>query len=141
MKSLILLCVLLVASQAKVFKKCELSRVMKQNGLADYLGITLPNWVCMAYQESGYNTQVIQHISDGSTSYGIFQINSHHWCDDGKTRGARNDCKISCFKFLDGDLRDDIECAKKIAQIYRGMSAWVGWTLFCRGHDLYQYKC
>ncbi|XP_038609106.1 lysozyme C I-like [Tachyglossus aculeatus] len=141
MKRLILLCVLLVASQAKVFKKCELSRVLKQNGLAGYLGITLPNWLCMAHRESGYNTQTVRRLSDGSTNYGIFQINSRFWCDDGKTSGARNGCKISCSKLLDDDITDDIACAKKIAREFRGLSGWLSWTIYCEGRRLFQYEC
>lgn len=43
--------------------------------------------MCLARWESSYNTQATNYNSgDRSTDYGIFQINSHWWCNDGKTQ-------------------------------------------------------
>ena len=53
--------------------------------------------MCLAKGESGYNTQA-KNYSPGfkSTDYGIFQINSKWWCNDGKTPKAVNGCGVSC---------------------------------------------
>ena len=55
-----------------------------------------PPGVCLAKWESNYNTEAINHNTDGSTDYGIFQINSRYWCDDGRTPGSKNICGIRC---------------------------------------------
>lgn len=50
--------------------------------------------VCLTENESHYRTDAINHNTDGSTDYGIFQINSRWWCDNGKH--TANGCKIKC---------------------------------------------
>ncbi|KAM6985758.1 lysozyme C II-like [Aplochiton taeniatus] len=95
MRSLVFLLLLAVAS-AKVYDRCELARILKASGMDGYRGNTLPNWVCLTKWESSYNTDAINHNTDGSTDYGIFQINSRYWCNDGKTPRAKNVCGISC---------------------------------------------
>lgn len=53
--------------------------------------------MCLAKAESSYNTRVTNYNpGDKSTDYGIFQINSHYWCNDGKTPNAVNGCHVSC---------------------------------------------
>ncbi|CAO2582261.1 Lysozyme C-2 [Lemmus lemmus] len=53
--------------------------------------------VCLAQHESNYNTRATNYNpGDQSTDYGIFQINSRYWCNDGKTPRAVNACGISC---------------------------------------------
>lgn len=51
--------------------------------------------VCLAKHESNYITGAINNNSDGSTDYGIFQINNRWWCSNGSFHSA-NGCKISC---------------------------------------------
>lgn len=51
--------------------------------------------VCLTKWESGFSTTAINHNTDGSTDYGIFQINSRWWCNNGQTRSA-NGCNIRC---------------------------------------------
>ncbi|XP_072506691.1 lysozyme C-like [Notamacropus eugenii] len=51
--------------------------------------------VCLAETESNLNTTATHYNpGDESTGYGIFQINSHYWCDDGKTPNALNWCQV-----------------------------------------------
>lgn len=52
--------------------------------------------VCAAKFESNFNTQATNRNTDGSTDYGILQINSRWWCNDGRTPGSRNLCNIPC---------------------------------------------
>ncbi|KAI7793056.1 hypothetical protein IRJ41_003303 [Triplophysa rosa] len=56
-------------------------------GISGYAGASLGDWVCFQYWESRYNTAATNRNRDGSTDYGIFQINSQYWCDDGCTPG------------------------------------------------------
>ncbi|XP_028614874.1 putative lysozyme C-2 [Grammomys surdaster] len=99
MKALLTLGLLLlsVSVEAKVYEHCEFSRTLKSNGMAGYGGVSLADWLCMAQHESNFDTEAINYNStDQSTNYGIFQINSRYWCNDGKTPRAVNACGIPC---------------------------------------------
>nr|KAF6374482.1 hypothetical protein mPipKuh1_011077 [Pipistrellus kuhlii] len=99
MKALLTLGLLLlsVAVQAKVYERCELARTLKRLGLDGYKGVSLANWMCLAKWESDYNTRATNYNPGSkSTDYGIFQINSRYWCNDGKTPKSVNACGISC---------------------------------------------
>ncbi|MGH0184579.1 UNVERIFIED_CONTAM: hypothetical protein FKN15_015342 [Acipenser sinensis] len=95
MKILLLFAVCLATASARVFTRCELVKMLKNAGLDGYHGHSLGNWVCLAYYESRYNTAAVNHNTDGSTDYGIFQINSRWWCSNGVTSSS-NACHISC---------------------------------------------
>ncbi|KAK2823589.1 hypothetical protein Q7C36_020189 [Tachysurus vachellii] len=136
MKALVFL-LLVAAVSAKLYDRCELARAMKANGMAGYHGISLANWVCLAKHESGYNTQAINHNTDGSTDYGIFQINNRWWCSNGKFKSA-NGCKISCSQLLTDNISQAAACAKTIVR-EQGMTAWVAWSNHCRDRDLSSY--
>ncbi|XP_072255746.1 lysozyme C-1-like [Pyxicephalus adspersus] len=126
------------ASEAEVYTHCELLRIFKETGLAGYYGYSAANWICLAYYESGYNTAAVNN-NGPSRDYGIFQINSKWWCNDGKTSGAVNACHISCQSLLNNDIYDDIECAKRVVRDPNGMSAWVAWRNHCKGRDLSRF--
>ena len=49
----------------------------------------------MAYYESHYNTTAQTRLEDGSTDYGIFQINSDTWCRSAKLQ-EKNRCHVAC---------------------------------------------
>ncbi|XP_058863042.1 SLAM family member 8-like isoform X1 [Acipenser ruthenus] len=91
--------------------------------------------VCLAYYESGYNTAAVNRNTDGSTDYGIFQINSRWWCSNGVTSSS-NACHISCSKLLTSDISDDIECAKRVVRDPNGIGAWVAWRNHCKGRNM-----
>ncbi|CAM4500566.1 unnamed protein product, partial [Lepidochelys kempii] len=62
--------------------------------------------VCAARYESSLNTRAT-HSNKPSRSmdYGIFQINSRWWCNDGKTPRAKNGCGIQCHGWSRGKLQ------------------------------------
>uniref|UniRef100_A0A4X2KD57 lysozyme n=1 Tax=Vombatus ursinus TaxID=29139 RepID=A0A4X2KD57_VOMUR len=101
MKILILLGTIFlpVAVHGKVMERCELARILKKYGMDGYNSISLADWVCLAKWASNYNTKAkYRNDVDGGTDYGIFQINSFYWCNDGRTPGAMNGCGIlSCI--------------------------------------------
>ncbi|KAJ7317543.1 hypothetical protein JRQ81_003705 [Phrynocephalus forsythii] len=119
----------------KVYGRCELAQVLKEAGLEGYRGHPLADWLCMAFYESRFNTSLVQHEFDGSTSNGIFQINSRLWCGDYK-HFQPNKCQIHCSDLLTSSIRDDIVCAMRIAQGPRGLGAWMGWSEHCAGRNL-----
>ncbi|XP_062058441.1 lysozyme C-like [Lepus europaeus] len=60
--------------------------------------------MCLTKWESSYNTRATNYNpGDGSTDYGIFQISSRYWCDDGKTPQAVNACHIPCSGLVDSE--------------------------------------
>uniref|UniRef100_A0A668A580 lysozyme n=1 Tax=Myripristis murdjan TaxID=586833 RepID=A0A668A580_9TELE len=135
--SLVFLLLVAVAS-ARVYTRCEWARVLKANGMDGYHGYSLANWVCLSKWESDYNTGATHYNSDGSTDYGIFQINSRYWCEDYKTPGGKNVCGIQC-KLLTDNVKVAIRCAKRVVQDPNGIRAWVAWRLHCEGRDLNSY--
>nr|P00707.1 RecName: Full=Lysozyme C; AltName: Full=1,4-beta-N-acetylmuramidase C [Ortalis vetula] len=120
----------------KIYKRCELAAAMKRYGLDNYRGYSLGNWVCAARYESNYNTQATNRNSNGSTDYGILQINSRWWCNDGRTPGTKNLCHISCSALMGADIAPSVRCAKRIVSDGDGMNAWVAWRKHCKGTDV-----
>lgn len=50
----------------------------------------------MAQYESDFNTQVVnKKNANGSSDYGLFQLNNKWWCKDNKYPSA-NACNIMC---------------------------------------------
>ncbi|EPY72521.1 lysozyme C-like isoform 1 [Camelus ferus] len=99
MKALLVLGLVLlaVAVQGKVWERCELARKLKELGMDGYRGVSVADWMCLARWESNYDTKATNfNPSSRSTDYGIFQINSRYWCNDGKTPKAVNGCGINC---------------------------------------------
>ncbi|XP_046518428.1 lysozyme C [Equus quagga] len=142
MKVLLTLGLLLlsVTVQGKVFERCELARTLKRLGLDGFRGVSLPNWVCLARWESNYNTRATNYNPGSqSTDYGIFQINSRYWCDDGKTPQAVNACRIPCSALLQDDITQAVACAKRVVSDPQGIRAWVAWRNRCQNRDLTQY--
>ncbi|KAL7847107.1 hypothetical protein SRHO_G00220870 [Serrasalmus rhombeus] len=136
MKIWVFLLLVAVAS-AKVFDRCELARTLKAAGMSGFKNVSLADWVCTAYAESGYNTQATNRNTDGSTDYGIFQINNRWWCSNGQFP-SYNSCRISCSQLLTDDISTAIQCAKIIVS-QQGISAWVGWRNTCENKDVSQY--
>ncbi|XP_044190625.1 lysozyme C isoform X1 [Thunnus albacares] len=139
MKTLVFL-LLVTLANARVYQKCEWARVLKSNGMDGHHGISLANWVCLTEHESRFNTRATNRNRDGSTDYGIFQINSRYWCDDGNTPRASNGCGIRCSALLSDDVRTAITCAKRVVKDPNGITAWVAWSRYCQNHDLRSFN-
>ncbi|XP_057342557.1 lysozyme C-like isoform X1 [Manis pentadactyla] len=126
MKALLILGFLLlsVTVHGKVFERCELARTVKRLGLDGFKGVSLANWMCLMKWESNYNTRAINYNRPSkSTDYGIFQINSHYWCEDGKTPRSVNACHIPCSALLKDDITQAVTCAKRVVS-EQGIKAW-----------------
>ncbi|PNI49444.1 LALBA isoform 2 [Pan troglodytes] len=133
---LFLVGILFPAILAKQFTKCELSQLLKD--IDGYGGIALPELICTMFHTSGYDTQAIVENNE-STEYGLFQISNKLWCKSSQVPHSRNICDISCDKFLDDDITDDIMCAKKILDI-KGIDYWLAHKALCT-EKLEQWLC
>ncbi|XP_058124699.1 lysozyme c-1-like [Anopheles ziemanni] len=118
-----------VVVDGKTFTKCELAKVLSANGIAK---AALPDWVCLVQHESAFSTSATNKNKNGSTDYGLFQINNKYWCDSSY---GTNDCKIACSSLLNDDITDDIKCAKLVHKRH-GFNAWYGWKNNCNGKKL-----
>ncbi|KAM9171426.1 lysozyme C-like isoform 1-T1 [Pangshura tecta] len=142
MKALLILGLFLLPmiAHGKIYERCELARAMKRLGLDGYKGYSLGHWVCTARYESNFNTRATNYNpGDKSTDYGILQINSHWWCNDGKTPGAKNACQIQCRGLLTDDITASVNCAKRVVRDPNGMGAWEAWKNHCKGTDVSQW--
>uniref|UniRef100_A0A7M4E9H1 Sperm acrosome membrane-associated protein 3 n=1 Tax=Crocodylus porosus TaxID=8502 RepID=A0A7M4E9H1_CROPO len=86
---------LLAGCAGKIFQRCELAQALHEAGMNGFHGYSLPDWLCMAFFESGFDTGTVVHEPDGSSNNGIFQINSRLWCNDYKTSSS-NLCHMHC---------------------------------------------
>ncbi|XP_072319243.1 lysozyme C-like [Eucyclogobius newberryi] len=138
LQSLVLLVLLCAVAQGKVFDRCDWARLLKSRGMHNFQRVSLADWVCLTEHESHYNTRATNRNTDGSTDYGIFQINSKYWCKDGGVSRA-NGCGINCADLLTDDPTVAINCAKRVVRDPNGIRAWVAWQRYCQGRDLSQY--
>ncbi|XP_016073866.1 PREDICTED: sperm acrosome-associated protein 5-like [Miniopterus natalensis] len=123
---------------AKIYERCDLAMKLEKAGLNGFQGYGIGDWLCMAHYASGFDTSVVDHNVDGSSQYGIFQLNSAWWCDNGVTP-TKNLCHMECHDLLNRHILDDIFCAKQVASSWNGMNAWGSWTRHCHGHDLSEW--
>ncbi|XP_062979156.1 lysozyme C, milk isozyme-like [Elgaria multicarinata webbii] len=126
---------LAVKVRGKIFSRCELASILKRWGMDGHEGYSLADWVCLAYFASNFNTATVTLDSDGSSEYGIFQINARTWCADHQSQ-SKNLCSISCHDLLTDDIIDDIICLKRAAAGPEGLDAWNSWRDHCRHRDL-----
>ncbi|XP_042202712.1 lysozyme C-1/C-2-like [Callorhinchus milii] len=107
-------------TRAKVFARCELAKALRDMGVET---ASLGDWVCLAEAESSRNTKKTHVNSNDSTDYGIFQINSNWWCDNG-TNG-HNACQVKCSELLGDNITKSVACAKLILK-QQGLNACIG---------------
>nr|BAV13197.1 c-type lysozyme [Altolamprologus calvus] len=137
MRSVFVILLLITVASAKVFDKCAWARELKANGMDGYGDVSLANWVCLTKHESNYNTKATNRNPNGSTDFGIFQINSRWWCNDHRITSA-NGCDIDCDELLTDDVTSAIDCAKRIVT-QQGITAWYAWRKHCQDKVLTSY--
>ncbi|XP_038657280.1 lysozyme C, tracheal isozyme-like [Scyliorhinus canicula] len=146
MKTLIVLSVLLAVTSAEILTRCQTAKAIKNSVLAKYTKYSVADWVCLIKHASNYNTLAVGHDSkDGksfSTNYGLFQISSKWWCNNGKTPNSSNGCGIQCTDLMSDNLKASIDCASIIVA-QKGMEAWSSWVENCMGKwiNYYSYFC
>ncbi|XP_060615718.2 lysozyme C-like [Anolis sagrei] len=133
---LLLLACFVDTTQAKLFDRCELAHVLKDNGMDGFEGSSLADWICMSFFETGFDSEAVDWHKDGTKDYGIFHVNSGWWCkDESLDSSSENLCSMSCKDLLNDDIIDDINCAKKIVQDPQGMGSWDQWLKHCKNQD------
>ncbi|XP_032255598.1 lysozyme-like protein 6 [Phoca vitulina] len=114
---------LIATSQASLIDRCDLARVLYKEDLDGFEGYSLADWPCLAFVESKFNISKVNENADGSFDYGIFQINSHYWCNDYRSH-SEDICHEDCQDLLSPNLLSIISCTKKIVSGAGGMKNW-----------------
>ncbi|XP_063815919.1 lysozyme C-like [Pseudophryne corroboree] len=135
MKVFAVLLLAAIANTSLAIERCALVIALQNSDVIGIKGYTLEDYVCMAHHASNYN----HTLNISASEYGIFQINSYWWCNDGCTYGRKNLCGIRCTDLLNTDLSDDIRCLKRIVKDPNGLDAWKTYTKNCKGQDLSFY--
>lgn len=69
---------LTIIAEGREWKMCELARTMDNHGFPRH---QLDDWMCLVSHESGYEQTARNPDNvDGSTDWGLFQINDRYWC-------------------------------------------------------------
>merc|ERR1719273_764263 len=122
--------------QAKPYERCELAKIFHKSFPIEQVN----DWLCLAYHESRFDSSAVGKTNpDGSKDLGLFQISEKWWCKWDKVSIVS--CDVTCNKFLDNDVSDDIRCVKKIFKEHsklqgNGFKAWTAWSNKCAGKDL-----
>ncbi|XP_068683153.1 uncharacterized protein [Montipora foliosa] len=98
--------------------------------------------LCLVKHESAYKYTAKNSNNDGSTDYGIFQLNDRYWCGRGSTKYSKcwqintYGCGVDvCNDFLNSNIADDTSCAVKI-KTCNSFSKWYAWIKHCKGKNL-----
>ncbi|XP_077488084.1 lysozyme c-1-like [Amblyomma americanum] len=122
---------LVCSCRAKVYDRCELASILVGSGIPKS---QIPDWICLATAESSLDSNAINGNTDGSTDYGIFQINDGYWCSP----GPHDICHVACSALQSDDITPSVQCAKTVYE-QQGFEAWYGWKNKCQGQDLSSY--
>jgi len=114
--------------------ECQISNYLKKSGFPDY---AIPTMVCTSKYESSYNCDATNKNTDGSTDYGLMQINSYYWCS-GDALSKYNECKMSCSSLF--NCQYNTNCAY-IVWKQQGYTAWYGYKNHKSECDNYKINC
>ena len=125
MKALFYLIVFCLANcKGKIFQKCELAAILEKHFDKSQINdckfiykyhknfvYTAFSGICLLEKESEFNSRAIGYLN-GRKHLGLFQISDKWWCK--WDRQYNLGCGNKCGKFIDDNIIDDINCAKKI---------------------------
>jgi hypothetical protein len=100
--------------------ECDVARYLRNAG---FPSSTIGTMVCISKYESSWNCGATNKNTDGSTDYGLFEINSYYWCS-GDPTSKYNECGTSCSSLM--DCQKNTNCAYKVYK-EQGFNAWYGY--------------
>jgi len=104
---------------------------------AGFPASTIGTMVCIAKWESSFNCGATNHNTDGSTDYGLLEINSYYWCS-GDAKSKYNECNASCSSLL--NCQANANCAYTVYR-QQGFTAWYGYQAHKAECDSAQPPC
>jgi lysozyme C len=123
-----------VELQANYKSECQIATYLKNAGFPQS---SIPTMVCISKYESSFNCDATHKNGDGSTDYGLMQINSYYWCS-GDPMSKYNECKMSCSSLF--DCQNNAKCAYTVWK-QQGYNAWYGYKYHKTECDNYKLNC
>ena len=120
--------------QSNYKSECQVANYLKNAGFSQS---TISTMVCISKYESSFNCDATNKNTDGSTDYGLMQINSYYWCS-GDPKSKYNECKISCSSLY--DCQNNANCAYVVWK-QQGYNAWYGYKYHKTECDNYKINC
>ena len=114
--------------------ECQVASYLANSGFPQS---TLPTMVCISKYESSFNCDATNKNTDGSTDYGLMQINSYWWCS-GDPLSKYNGCSATCTSLF--DCQKNANCAY-IVWRQQGYNAWYGYKNHKTECDNYKLNC
>ena len=114
--------------------ECQVASIARKAGFPES---TIATMVCIAKYESSYNCGATNRNVDGSTDYGLWQINSYYWCS-GDPTSKYNECGTSCTSLF--DCQKNGNCAHLVWK-QQGFNAWYGYKNHKAECDSYRINC
>ncbi len=114
--------------------ECDVADYLKNAG---FTSSQIPTMVCISKYESSFNCDSTNKNTDGSTDYGLFQINSYYWCS-GDPNSKYNECGASCSSLF--DCQKNANCAHTVFK-QQGYTAWYGYQYHKSECDNYKLNC
>ena len=114
--------------------ECQVVNYLKKAGFPSNTWGTM---TCISKYESSWNCKANNKNTDGSTDYGLFEINSYYWCS-GDPTSKYNECNVPCTSLY--DCQKNTDCAYKVYR-EQGYNAWYGYQYHKSECDNYVVNC
>ena len=114
--------------------ECQVANYLRKSGFPEY---SVPIMVCTSKYESSYNCDATHKNTDGSSDYGLMQINSYYWCS-GDPSSKYNSCGATCSSLL--NCQSNANCAYTVWK-QQGYTAWYGYKNHKSECDNYKINC
>lgn len=114
--------------------ECQVANYLANAGFPQS---SLGTMVCISKYESSLNCDASHKNTDGSTDYGLLQINSYYWCS-GDPMSKYNGCSASCTSLY--DCQANAKCAYTVWK-QQGYNAWYGYKSHKTECDSYKLNC
>jgi lysozyme C len=114
--------------------ECQVASYLRKSGFPEY---SVPTMVCISKYESSNNCDATNKNTDGSTDYGLMQINSYYWCS-GDPKSKYNSCGTSCTSLF--NCQTNTNCAYTVWK-QQGYTAWYGYKNHKSECDNYKINC
>lgn len=123
-----------VILESNIQSQCQVASYLRKSGFPES---AIGTMVCISKYESSYNCDAKNTNTDGSSDYGLFQINSYYWCS-GDPKSKYNECQISCSSLY--NCQSNSNCAYKVWK-EQGYNAWYGYKYHKSECDTYKVNC
>jgi len=120
--------------RASYQSECQIASYLRKSGFPES---SIGTMVCISKYESSYNCDAKNKNTDGSTDYGLMQINSYWWCS-GDALSKYNGCSVSCSSLY--NCQTNTNCAYVVWK-QQGYNAWYGYKNHKSECDNYKINC